>query len=123
MTTEVPGGNTGGGIRRGITQQNNSGQVGDVTVFPRGDKSFVVVRIEGFPPEHIEPAHFHRGHDCSAIDPKPAFALNPVINGRSETLVSVTSDRLFSGNYVINVHQSAANLKHYVACGELTPGT
>ena len=49
--------------------------------------------------------------------------LSPVVNGRSETLVPAPSARLLSGNYVVNVHISARNFPHSVACGELTPGT
>jgi len=121
MSTQTPGGDIRYQIRRAVMQQNHSGQVGKVTLYPRGDKTFVVLSLHGVPPGLVEPAHIHRGHGCSAIDPKPAFALHTVVNGLSETLVSAPIGRLLSGEYAVKVHQSSENVKRYVACGELTP--
>ena len=109
----------GSGSKRGIAEQNNSGQPGTVTLFSRGASTLVVVNLTGESQGHTEPAHIHRGHDCDSIDPKPAFGLAPVVNGVSRTLVKAPESRLLSGNYVVNVHASAQNMKHYVACGEL----
>lgn len=115
---QIPPGDQGLGTRLGLMQQNNSGQVGDVTLFRRGaDRTLVVLRIEGAP-HHPEPAHVHRG-TCERLDPVPAYPLNNVVNGRSSTIVNAPIGKLLSGNYSVNVHASAANLKHYVACGHL----
>jgi hypothetical protein len=110
---------SGAGTRLGIQQLNNSGQVGEVTLFKRGNDTLVVLRVQSVPAGRSEPAHIHRGSDCSSIDPKPAFGLAPVVNGVSRTLVKYSEDRLLSGNYVVNVHASDRQLAHYVACGHL----
>lgn len=111
---------SGSGTKRGISQQNNSGEPGSVTLFKRGEKStLVVIDLAGEAAGKMQPAHIHRGHSCSTLDPKPAFGLAPVVNGISRTLVKVAESRLLSGNYVVNVHASAQNIPHYVACGEL----
>jgi hypothetical protein len=110
---------SGAGTRLGIQQLNNSGQVGEVTLFKRGNDTLVVLRVQSVPSGRSEPAHIHRGSDCSNIDPKPAFGLAPVVNGVSRTLVKYSEDRLLSGNYVVNVHASDHALGHYVACGHL----
>jgi hypothetical protein len=103
-----------------MSQQNNSGETGTVTLFRRGpSKTLVVLNIQSEPPGRQQPAHIHRGKECSAIDPKPAYGLAPVINGVSRTLVDAPKDKLLSGNYVVNVHASSDNLGHYVSCGEL----
>lgn len=116
---QIPPGDQGLGWRLGVMQQNNSGQVGDVTLFRHGaHQTLVVIRLEGAP-HHPQPAHIHRGRDCNHLDPTPAFPLNNVVNGRSSTMVNVPIDTLLSGNYSVNVHASAANLTHYVACGNL----
>ncbi|TAM89724.1 hypothetical protein EPN42_07125 [bacterium] len=107
---------------RGMEQQNNSGQAGFVTLVERGEKTLVNIRLDGAPAGRVEPAHVHRG-ECPKINPAPAYPLNPVVNGRSTTLVNVPLSRLVSGNYSVNVHASAKNLTHYVSCGYLTPGT
>jgi hypothetical protein len=110
---------SGAGTKRGMAQQNNSGQPGTVTLFSRGTSTLVVINLTGQSQGHIEPAHIHRGHDCDSLDPKPAFGLAPVVNGVSRTLVKAPESRLLSGNYVVNVHASAQNIKRYVSCGEL----
>jgi len=102
-----------------MAQQNNSGQPGTVTLFSRGASTLVVINLTGQSRGYIEPAHIHRGHDCDSLDPKPAFGLAPVVNGVSRTLVKASESRLLSGNYVVNVHASAQNIKRYVSCGEL----
>ncbi len=111
--------NDGGlGTELGMQQQNASGEVGTVTLFARGAKTLVVLAISGAP-NGPQPAHIHRGSSCDSIDPKPAFALANVVNGRSKTLVPVSIDRLLSGNYSVNVHQSTTNIARYVSCGNL----
>jgi hypothetical protein len=112
---------SGAGIRVGMLEESNSGQVGDVTLFKRGNSTLVVLDIKGEPAGHREPAHVHRGHSvtCEDINPKPAFGLADVVNGHSRTLVKYSEDSLLSGNYTVNVHISASNLAHYVSCGHL----
>lgn len=111
---------TGAGTKLGMAQQNNSGQVGTVTLFKHGARAtLVVVNLRSEVRGRQEPAHIHRGRACDAIDPKPAFGLAPVINGVSRTLVQAPEAKLLSGNYVVNVHASSKNMDHYVSCGEL----
>ncbi|MBC5811670.1 MAG: hypothetical protein GIW95_12575 [Candidatus Eremiobacteraeota bacterium] len=112
---------TGAGTQLGMLEQSNSGQVGDVTLFRRGNNTLVVIDLKGTPSGSREPAHIHRGKSitCDDIDPKPMFGLADVVNGKSRTLVHYSEDKLLSGNYSVNVHKSASNIKHYVSCGHL----
>jgi hypothetical protein len=117
-TAQVPG-DQGLGTRLGIEQQNNSGEVGEVTLFSRGpNRTLVVLNIQGAP-HYPQPAHVHRGTDCDRLDPVPAYPLNNVVNGHSSTIINASMNRLLSGNYSVNVHHSTANLRRYVACGHL----
>ena len=120
----IPGavpGDSGAGVRRGMEQQNNSGEVGDVSLYPQGQNTRVVVTISGEPPGRTQPAHMHRGQTCDNIDPKPAYPLHNVVNGKSSTIVNIPVDRLLSGNYAVNVHSSPTNMTRYVSCGHLDP--
>jgi hypothetical protein len=110
---------SGAGTKLGMQEQSNSGQVGDVTLFARGQNTLVVINLKSEPRGHREPAHIHRGHSCDSINPKPAFGLADVVNGWSRTLVQYPMDKLLSGNYVVNAHISATNIPHYVSCGAL----
>jgi hypothetical protein len=110
----------GAGTRLGLAQQNNSGEVGSVTLFSRGSSStLVIIQLAQEPEGRQQPAHIHRGHECATLDPKPAYGLAPVVNGISKTLVNAPEWKLLSGNYVVNVHSSAQNIGRYVSCGEL----
>lgn len=118
---QIAPGDSGAGVQVGMFEQNNSGQVGDVTLFARGKSTLVVIHVHSEPAGRSEPAHIHRGHDamCADINPKPFIALHNVVNGDSRTLVQYPIDNLLSGNYDVNVHASAQNIAHYVSCGHL----
>jgi hypothetical protein len=118
---QIAPGDTGAGVQLGMLEQNNSGQVGDVTLFPRGNSTLVVIHVHSEPAGHREPAHIHRGQDtmCADINPKPYIVLADVVNGTSRTLVQMPIARLLSGNYDVNVHISAKDIPHYVSCGHL----
>jgi hypothetical protein len=117
---QIAPGDTGAGVQRGVAEQNNSGQVGTVTLFRHGPSAtLVILELHSEPPGRSEPAHIHRGKSCATLDPKPTFGLAPVTSGTSRTIVLAPEDKLLSGNYVVNVHSSLTHLEHYVACGEL----
>jgi LPXTG-motif cell wall-anchored protein len=69
-----------------------------------------------------QPAHIHKG-TCATLDPVPAYPLNNVVNGMSETVVNVGMAQLAQGQYAINVHKSAAEVSTYVSCGDITAMT
>lgn len=46
--------------------------------------------------------------------------LKDVVVGKSTTVVDEPLGELVNGTVAINVHESAGNLKTYVACGNLT---
>ena len=53
---------------------------------------------------------------------KRQYALENVVDGRSETTVSAPLEELQDEPYAINVHRSGADLKTYVACGDVGKG-
>jgi hypothetical protein len=111
---------SGLGTKLGIEEQNNSGEVGTVTLFPHGRAAtLVVVRLESAPPGRAQPVDLYRGHACGAIDPKPAYGLAPATNGLSRTIVRAPQEKLLSGNYVLDVHAANVRTAREVACGEL----
>ena len=96
---QIAPGDTGAGTQLGMAAENNSGEVGTITLFARGPSStLVVIRLESEPPGRPQPARLHRGHACSRIDPKPAYGLAPVVEGVSKTIVTAPETKLLSGN-------------------------
>jgi hypothetical protein len=99
--------------------QNGSKQDGQAFLndTPAGLK--VKVQLKNEPSGASEPAHIHTG-TCAKLNPAPWKGLSNVVNGVSvTTLKGVTVAALKKAKYAINVHESAANLTHYVSCGDL----
>ena len=110
------------GVSIDLEEQNASGQSGTAT-FSVNDDGTVHVSIEisggGADPQ---PAHIHEG-TCDELNPQPAFPLESVVNGASETDVDVSLDELALASYAVNVHKSEAEADVYVACGDITSVT
>lgn len=99
-----------------LSPQNNSGESGTATLTKQGDKQTkVVLSVTGA--SGSQPVHIHKG-TCAQLDPKPAFPLSPVTDGKSETVVDASLDDLAKG-YAINGHKSPQEIKTYVFCGDI----
>jgi hypothetical protein len=102
-----------------LSPLNNSGQSGTATLTQEGDsKTKVVLSVTGAPAGAQQPVHIHKG-SCGKIDPKPAFPLSPVVNGKSETVLNVSRMTLEHEQYAINSHKSAQDASTYVFCGDI----
>jgi hypothetical protein len=99
-----------------LKAENNSNESGTATLTAAGDSTKVVLDVKGA--EGTQPTHIHKG-TCDKLDPKPAYPLSPVVNGKSETTVKASLKDLTSGGYAINGHKSAQDLKTYVFCGDI----
>ena len=101
-----------------IKAQNGSGESGTATLTRLGTKTRVVIGITGENTTGKQPAHIHMG-TCAKLDPKPKYPLHDVILGKSNTVVDASFDDLVTTPMAVNVHESAANLGKYVACGDI----
>lgn len=102
-----------------IGAQNGSKQSGQAWLNDTAAGLRVKVQLHNEPAGASEPAHIHQGH-CAKLNPAPWKGLSNVVNGVSVTTIPhVTVADLKKAQYAINVHESAANLKRYVACGDL----
>lgn len=99
--------------------QNNSKQDGQAFLndTPAGLK--IKIQLKNEPAGASEPSHIHQG-TCAKLNPAPWKPLSNVVGGVSVTTIKgLTIADIKKAHYAINVHQSAANLKHYVSCGDL----
>jgi hypothetical protein len=104
-----------------VAPQSDSKQTGSATLTATADnKTQVVVSVTGEPAGAQEPAHIHQG-SCKNLNPKPVFPLNPIVDGKSTTIVDAPLLTLQSGQFAINAHQSTTNIGVYVACGDIPP--
>jgi hypothetical protein len=101
-----------------LSPQNNSGESGTATLTKAGDKQTKVVLDVKGGGSGSQPVHIHKG-TCDKLDPKPAYPLSPVVNGKSETTVNASLDDLEKGGYAINGHKSAQEVSTYVFCGNI----
>ncbi len=106
-------------IQAVIGQENSSNQTGSVSIKNVSGGVQVTIALKNEPAGASEPAHIHQG-TCAKLNPAPWKPLSNVIDGKSSTMVAgVTVAQLKAAHYAVNVHQSAANLAHYVACADL----
>ena len=101
-----------------LSAQNASGESGTATLTPQGDKTQVVIKLTGAPSGTPQPAHIHDG-SCAKLDPKPRVPLQNVVDGGSTTTLDMKLGDIMSKGGAINVHKSAADVKTYVACGDM----
>lgn len=101
-----------------LTPQNNSGESGTATLTEQGTKTKVVVDVKGAPAGVAQPLHVHKG-PCAQLDPKPAYGLATLTNGKSETTIDVPLASLEAGGFAINGHKSAQDVNTYVFCGDI----
>ncbi len=99
--------------------QNGSKQEGQAFLNDTAAGLKVTVQLKNEPPHASEPAHIHQG-TCAKLNPAPWKPLSNVVAGVSVTTIKgLTIADLKKAKYAINVHESAANLVHYVSCGDL----
>ena len=102
-----------------LAEQNASGESGTATLTAQGDRTKVVIELQGT--SSAQPAHIHKG-SCADLDATPAYALTDVNDGTSTSTVDAKLDDLRDGAFAINVHMSAAEIETYVACGDVGEG-
>ena len=113
--------NPDGSISVDLVEQSGSGQSGEATMRALDDeRTRVVIKLSGAP-KGREPAHIHE-RACDDIDPAPTDGLQPVVDGRSETIIGVSLKHLRTSPHAINVHKSTDALDDYVACGTIGEG-
>jgi hypothetical protein len=109
-------------VRITLIDENGSGEDGSAQLTDQGDGTTKVELLMLNAPEGAEqPAHIHKG-TCTTLDPKPAYPLETIKEGKSTTIVKVTLADLAKEKYAINVHKSAAEASVYVSCGNLPSG-
>ena len=101
-----------------LRTQNDSGVTGTVTlVAVSTDRTRVEVRVD--PAGHRDmPAHIHPG-TCDDLTPQPAYPLENVRDGVSDTEIASSMAALGSGEQSLNLHHSNDNMKLFMGCVEL----
>ncbi len=102
-----------------LKEQNVSGEHGQVYWEEKNGKVVVTIDLVGEPKSASQPAHLHVGtcQNPGAIK----YPLSNVVGGKSETTLNVSYDQLKQDLPLIaNVHKSDAEIKTYVACGDVS---
>jgi hypothetical protein len=106
-----------GSVTVPLNAQNGSGVSGTATLTDMGTTTQVVVNVTGEPAGGAEPEHIHTGSCANLGGVK--YPLANVVNGTATTVVNVSLASLQTGGFAINLHESAANISHYIACGDI----
>jgi hypothetical protein len=98
---------------------NSSGESGTATLSDTGgNKTKVVISVTGQPANVPQPVHVHIG-SCAQMDPKPAYGLTTLVDGKSETVIDQPLSALQNNRFAINGHKSAQEATTYVFCGDI----
>ena len=101
-----------------IKPVNNSNEGGTAILLEENGQTKVTINLTGFTKDIEQPAHIHLGV-CPGVG-AVKYPLTSIVNGASETLLSVTLERLKKElPLAINVHKSATEISAYTACGPL----
>lgn len=111
------GGGDDSGLTLPLAQENGSGQSGTATLTSAGDGRTTVVLELSNPPEAPQPAHVHPG-PCGDLG-DPIAGLQNLVDGRSESTVSMSLDDLRTGDLVVHAHKSEAEFEISVACAPI----
>lgn len=96
-------------------------QSGTARLTAKGNQTDVALTIKAGAAGAAQPAHIHTGACPVPGDVK--YPLKEVVDGKSTTTVDVPLAQLLTGGFAINVHQSAAEIGKYVACGGIPQGS
>ena len=106
------------GLTLALEEQNDSGISGEVELSPTSEGALEVeIEVDGSD-GGPHPAHIHEG-SCDDLNPEPAFPLEDVVDGESQTTVEISVEDLVATEYAVNVHESAENADVYVACADV----
>ena len=98
--------NPDGSVTVDLVEQSGSGQSGKATFKAEdGDRTRVTIELSGAR-ETPQPAHIHE-RSCDDIDPNPTDTLQPVADGRSETVIAVSLEHLRASPHAVNVQTAA----------------
>jgi hypothetical protein len=101
-----------------LNTQNNSGEGGTATLCDSSGGLVVKTTLSGSPEGVAQPEHIHTG-TCADLG-GVKYPLQSVSNGSATSVVKdLTVADLQKGTFAINVHKSTADLKTYVACGNI----
>lgn len=119
VTATTSPGIGGGPEEFSLEEQSDSNEEGDVTLTETSDGRLnIVLTVDNVPANLSQPAHIHNG-SCDELG-SVRYNLNPVVNGRSETTLSMTLAQLTAQlPLAINVHRSASQMNVNVACADL----
>ncbi len=101
-----------------LNEINGSGVSGTAVLTAQGNQTQIVVTVTGEPAGGSEPIHIHTGH-CGAGLGGIKYPLTSVEAGTSTTVIDAPLASIQTGDFAVNVHQSAANIGTYVACGNI----
>jgi Cu/Zn superoxide dismutase len=101
-----------------LNTQNNSGEGGTASLCDSTQGLVVKTTVSGSPEGVAQPEHIHTG-TCADLG-GVKYPLQSVSNGSATSVVpNVTVADLQKGTFAINVHKSTADVKTYVACGNI----
>jgi hypothetical protein len=98
--------------------QNRPGETGTATFEQISGGVQIVVSMAGAQ-NGTQSIHIHTG-TCGNLNPIPTYTLTNIVRGSSTTTIAgINIGDLLKGKYVVDVHESSADIEKYVACAAI----
>lgn len=102
-----------------LSELEDSGAKGQVTIRPQGLKTVVTIRVFG-KPKHRHVFSLKSGTDCGVLGTPASIALAPALTGQpSRTIVSLPIEALTSQDFVVTAQDATARQQFKEACAHL----
>ena len=110
--------NPDGSITVDMVEESGSGQSGKATFYRlEGERTRIVIDVDGGGDGPF-PVYIHE-NACNRPDPTLIDQLQPVADGRSESVAPVAFQHLRTSPHSLIVHKSRDALDDYVSCGSI----
>lgn len=105
-------------LKLNLYAQNRPGETGTALLQQVPGGVEIVITMAGGQ-NGTQAAHIHTG-TCAKLNPVPKYTLTNIVHGSSATTISgINVGDLLQGSYVIDVHESSADIERYVACAAI----
>ncbi len=99
-----------------LSAVQGDGQIGSAILVTDGTTTTVEIDVGPITSE-AQPIRIHTGK-CEDVG-SVVHALQNVVSGKSNTALDLSLDEILTGDVLVNVHASYADLSTYTACGQL----
>jgi hypothetical protein len=92
-----------------------------ILFIPEGDNTKIIAADTPRAYATVEPMNIYKG-TCGQLG-GAVYALKGILDGHSSITLNISMDKIFGGDYVVNIHESVARIGNSIACAAIPLAT